>query len=127
MPRVLAHDPPGNGSATITSMASRHASDLLRRDLLPEYITLGWNFAESVVRALETGVDTIEHASFTGPAGMPQFDMEIASRIKDKGIVVGPTAISGIRIAHAIRASNSHGPSSSQLKAASSSLEPDRA
>jgi imidazolonepropionase-like amidohydrolase len=63
---------------------------------------------ESVVRALETGVDTIEHASFTGPAGMPQFDMEIASRIKDKGIVVGPTAISGIRIAHAIRASNSH-------------------
>jgi hypothetical protein len=39
-------------------MASRHASDLLRRDLLPEYITLGWNFAESVVRALNAALGT---------------------------------------------------------------------
>jgi imidazolonepropionase-like amidohydrolase len=61
---------------------------------------------ESIVRALEAGVDTIEHASFTGPDGMPQFDEEIAARIRDKGIVVGPTAISGVRIAQAIRASD---------------------
>jgi imidazolonepropionase-like amidohydrolase len=60
---------------------------------------------ESIVRAVDAGVDTIEHASFTGPAGMPQFDKEIAARIKDNGIVVGPTAISGVRIAQAIRAS----------------------
>ena len=60
---------------------------------------------ESIVRALDAGVDTIEHASFTGPDGMPQFDKEIAARIRDKGIVVGPTVISGIRIAQAIRAS----------------------
>jgi len=61
---------------------------------------------ESIVRALEAGVDTIEHASFTGPGGMPQFDKEIAAQIRDKGIVVSPTAISGIRIAQAIRASD---------------------
>jgi imidazolonepropionase-like amidohydrolase len=67
---------------------------------------------ESIVRAIEAGVDTIEHASFTGPAGMPQFDKEIASRIKGKGIVVGPTTISGIRIAQAIRASDSFNGSS---------------
>jgi imidazolonepropionase-like amidohydrolase len=60
---------------------------------------------ESIVRALDAGVDTIEHASFTGPGGMPQFDTEIAARIKDNGTVVSPTAISGIRIAEAIRAS----------------------
>jgi imidazolonepropionase-like amidohydrolase len=59
---------------------------------------------ESIVRAIEAGVDTIEHASFTGPDGMPRFDKEIAARIRDEGIVVGPTAISGIRIAQAIRA-----------------------
>jgi hypothetical protein len=55
-PRVLAYDSSGNSSATITSVASRHASDLLRRDLLPEYITLGWNLAESVVRALNAAL-----------------------------------------------------------------------
>jgi imidazolonepropionase-like amidohydrolase len=61
---------------------------------------------ESIVRAIDAGVDNIEHASFTGPGGIPQFDKEIAARMKDQGIVVGPTAISGIRIAQAIRASN---------------------
>jgi imidazolonepropionase-like amidohydrolase len=61
---------------------------------------------ESIVRAIEAGVDNIEHASFTGPGGIPQFEKEIAARIRDHGIVVGPTAISGIRIAQAIRASN---------------------
>ena len=60
---------------------------------------------ESIVRAVDVGVDTIEHASFTGLTGMPQFDREIAARIKDNGIVVCPTAISGVRIAEAIRAS----------------------
>jgi imidazolonepropionase-like amidohydrolase len=60
---------------------------------------------ESIGRAVDAGVDTIEHASFTGPSGMPQFDKEIAARIKDNGIVVCPTAISGVRIAEAIRAS----------------------
>jgi imidazolonepropionase-like amidohydrolase len=60
---------------------------------------------ESIVRALDAGVDIIEHASFTGPGGRPLFDPEIAARIKDLETVVSPTAISGVRIAQAIRAS----------------------
>jgi imidazolonepropionase-like amidohydrolase len=72
---------------------------------------------ESILRALEAGVDTIEHASFTGLDGMPQFDKQIAARIKGQGIVVGPTAISGVRIAQAIRASGGHIPSVARLEA----------
>src|ERR1035437_3920182 len=60
---------------------------------------------------MEAGVDTIEHASFTGPGGMSQFDAQIAARMKDNGVVVGPTAISGIRIAQAIRAAGGNGSS----------------
>lgn len=66
---------------------------------------------ESIVRAMESGVDTIVHASFTGPGGTPQFDVEIAARIKGNGLVVGPTAISGMRIAQAIRAAGGNGSS----------------
>jgi imidazolonepropionase-like amidohydrolase len=72
---------------------------------------------ESIVRAMDAGVDIIEHASFTGPAGLPQFDEGIAARMKDQGIVVGPTAISGIRIAQAIRASGGSGHTVARLEA----------
>lgn len=58
---------------------------------------------ESIVRALDAGVDIIEHASFAQPEGPPQFDREIAARMKDQGTVVSPTAISGIRIAEQLR------------------------
>lgn len=58
---------------------------------------------ESISRALDAGVDTIEHASFVRPQGPPEFQPEIAARIKDQGVAVGPTAISGLRIAQAIR------------------------
>lgn len=59
--------------------------------------------AESISRALDAGVDTIEHASFVRPQGPPEFQSGIAARIKDQGVAVGPTAISGTRIAQAIR------------------------
>lgn len=58
---------------------------------------------ESIVHALDTGVDIIEHASFVRPHGPPKFDPEIAARIKDQGVIVSPTAISGVRIAQTIR------------------------
>ncbi len=58
---------------------------------------------ESMVRALDAGVHIIEHASFVRPQGPPEFDPEIAARIRDEGAVVSPTAISGIRIAQTIR------------------------
>jgi len=60
---------------------------------------------ESIVRALDTGVDIIEHASFVRPHGPPKFDPQIAVRLKDQGVVVSPTAISGVRIAQTIRES----------------------
>jgi len=59
--------------------------------------------AESISRALDAGVDTIEHASFVRPKGPPEFQPELARRMKDQGVAVGPTAISGVRIAQAIR------------------------
>ena len=58
---------------------------------------------ESIERAIKARVDMIEHASFARPEGEPCFDAELAARIRDEGIVVSPTAISGIRIARAIR------------------------
>lgn len=60
---------------------------------------------ESIVRALDAGVDIIEHASFVPPHGAPQFDPRLAARIRDAGVIVSPTAISGVRIAQAIRES----------------------
>lgn len=59
--------------------------------------------AESISRALDAGVDTIEHASFVRPDGPPDFQPEIAARIKDQSVAVGPTAVSGVRVAQAIR------------------------
>lgn len=59
----------------------------------------------SIVRALDAGVNTIEHASFVRPQGGPEFDPEIAARIRDEGVAVSPTAISGVRIAQTIRES----------------------
>jgi len=63
--------------------------------------------AESIVRALDTGVDIIEHAGFVCPDGSTRFDPQIAARMRDNGVVVSPTAISGIRIAQTIRLSGS--------------------
>jgi imidazolonepropionase-like amidohydrolase len=60
---------------------------------------------ESIARALDAGVDTIEHASFVRKQGAPEIDPELAARIRDAGVVVSPTAISGIRIAQGIRES----------------------
>ena len=62
---------------------------------------------ESIRRAIEAGADTIEHASFTSPDGSPGFDPETAASIRDRGIVVSPTAISGVRIARTIRETGS--------------------
>jgi imidazolonepropionase-like amidohydrolase len=60
---------------------------------------------ESIVRALDAGVDIIEHASFVEPNGTPRFDYEIAARMRDQGAVVSPTVISGVRIAQTLRRS----------------------
>jgi imidazolonepropionase-like amidohydrolase len=58
---------------------------------------------ESIVRAIDCGVNTIEHASFVRAEGPPHFDARLAARIKDQGIAVCPTASAGTQIARAIR------------------------
>ncbi len=77
------------------AVAAAHASGI--------HVCAHCHAAESISRALNAGVDTIEHASFVRPHGPPEFQADIAARIKDQGVAVGPTAVSGVRIAQAIR------------------------
>ena len=77
---------------------------------------------ESIVRALDTGVDIIEHASFTTQSG-PRFDPKLAARMNDQGTVVSPTVISGLRIAQYIREA---GPQHGQDQQAVERLEAPR-
>ncbi len=76
------------------AVAAARANDML--------VSAHCHAVDSIVRAIETRVDIIEHASFTTYAG-PRFDPEIAARIKDQGTIVSPTVISGLRIAQHIR------------------------
>lgn len=47
---------------------------------------------EGIARAVEAGVDTLEHCSFVRTDGSREFDRELAQRIVDQGIYVSPTA-----------------------------------
>jgi imidazolonepropionase-like amidohydrolase len=58
---------------------------------------------ESIARALDAGVQIIEHSTFARLDGPPAFIPDMAKRMRDQGTVVSPTATSGIRIAQAIR------------------------
>lgn len=53
---------------------------------------------EGIARAVEAGVTTIEHCSFSGPHGLDapaEIDMHVVKRIADRGIYVCPT-VSGM-------------------------------
>ncbi len=81
------------------AVAAAHANGL--------HVSAHCHAAESIVRALDARVDIIEHAGFVCPDGVPRFDAAIAARIRENGVVVSPTAVSGIRIAQTIRKSGS--------------------
>lgn len=75
------------------------------------YVAAHCHATESIVRALDAGVDTIEHAGFVSASGYPRFDAEIAARLKAEGTIVVPTVISAVRMASALRrqpANDSH-------------------
>lgn len=57
---------------------------------------------ESIVRALEAGVDVIEHASFITRTGYA-FDADIACRLRDAGTIVSPTVMGALRSAAEFR------------------------
>ena len=52
---------------------------------------------EGIRNAVEAGVDTIEHCSFAGEAGVEQ-DEETIARIAERGIVISPTISAGYRL-----------------------------
>ncbi len=52
---------------------------------------------QSIVNALDAGVDSIEHATFIEPDGSYRFNPRIAERIARQGVLVSPTVQTGYR------------------------------
>ena len=52
---------------------------------------------QSIVNALDAGVDSIEHATFIEPDGSYRFNPHIAERIAGQGVRVSPTVQTGYR------------------------------
>ena len=52
---------------------------------------------QSIVNALDSGVDSIEHATFIEPDGSYRFNPRIAERIARQGVLVSPTVQTGYR------------------------------
>lgn len=46
---------------------------------------------ESMIRAIEAGLDLMEHAEFLDPDGVMRYDPDIAARLRESGIYVSPT------------------------------------
>jgi imidazolonepropionase-like amidohydrolase len=46
---------------------------------------------ESMIRAIEAGLDLMEHAEFLDPDGVMRYDPAIAERMRDAGMYVSPT------------------------------------
>jgi imidazolonepropionase-like amidohydrolase len=53
--------------------------------------------AESLVNAVEAGIDQVEHINFIWPDGSRRFDPRVAERIVERGIYVSPTIQTGYR------------------------------
>ena len=52
---------------------------------------------QSIVNALDAGVDAIEHAGFIEPDGSYLFDPHVAERIAKQGVMISPTVQTGWR------------------------------
>ena len=55
------------------------------------YATAHVHGTEGIVRCLDAGMPMLEHATFVGPDNREHFDLEVAARIRDAGVVVVPT------------------------------------
>ena len=74
-------------------------------------ITAHCHATESIERAVDAGLDMIEHANFVEPPGRYRYDEDIAKRIRDQGIVVSPTAYGALQTARRFRAAGgAHNP-----------------
>jgi len=75
------------------------------------HVTAHCHATDSITRAIEAGLDMIEHASFVESDGRYRYNELIAKSIRDRDIVVGPTVISALRTANRLReSSTSHNP-----------------
>lgn len=87
----------------------RAAVDAARAHGVP--VTAHCHATESIARAIEAGVDMIEHASFVEAPGRYRYDAALAARIRDAGIAVGPTVSGALRTAARYRAAGgAHNP-----------------
>ena len=84
-------------------------------------ITAHCHATESITRAMEAGLDMIEHASFVEPDGRYVYNETLARSIVDRDIVVGPTVISALLTAKHFR--DSGRPHNPQDRAAIERLE----
>lgn len=64
------------------------------------YVTAHCHATESIERAIDAELSMIEHATFAEPPGVYRYNSEIASRIRDAGIVVVPTVFCALKNAN---------------------------
>ena len=67
-------------------------------------VTAHCHATAAIARAVEAGIDMVEHASFVAPGGGQGIDREVAARLRDAGVAVGPTATGALRAAARYRA-----------------------
>ncbi len=88
----------------------REAADFAHSNRLTT--TAHCHATESIERAIVAGLPMIEHATMVEPPGVYRYNEEIARRIKDAGIIVGPTVFSALQTAQRFREKGvSHNPS----------------
>ena len=79
----------------------REAADVARA--LRVHSAAHCHATESIVRALDAGIEIIEHASFIAADRAHRFDEQIATRIRESGCVVCPTVIGALRTVQRLR------------------------
>ena len=89
------------GEADLPLEIMRAACEVAHHHGVP--ITAHCHATESINRAMEAGLDMIEHASFVEPDGRYVYNEIIARSIVDRNIVVGPTVISALLTAKRFR------------------------
>jgi imidazolonepropionase-like amidohydrolase len=67
------------------------------------YVTAHCHATEGIERAIETGFDMLEHVSFVDTGGY-RYNEEVAKRLRDSGVIVGPTVFGALQLAQRIRA-----------------------
>ena len=67
------------------------------------HVTAHCHATGSIERAVEAGLDMIEHVNFAEPPGRYRYDEEIALRIREHGIVVSPTVFCAMQMVKRLR------------------------